>query len=138
MEASRLSFNLSPNPPKSLPKLQRPTHLNFPSQRCRFCKSHLDLKVALQSKGAQKSFRCRNKAESGDLVASGGDSGYGSRRKKMAVFVSGGGSNFRSIHEATRQGQIHGEVAVLVTDKPGLFSISIFFFFFYTVLELIK
>ncbi|KAJ6845503.1 phosphoribosylglycinamide formyltransferase, chloroplastic-like isoform X1 [Iris pallida] len=41
------------------------------------------------------------------------------RRKKLAVFVSGGGSNFRSIHEASVGGLVHGDVAVLVTDKPG-------------------
>jgi hypothetical protein len=56
-----------------------------------------------------------------------------SRRKKLAIFVSGGGSNFRSIHEASIQGVVHGDVAVLVTDKPGYFSIcssepTIFFY----------
>lgn len=44
-------------------------------------------------------------------------------KKKLAVFVSGGGSNFRSIHNASIQGLVHGDVAVLVTDKPGYFSI---------------
>ncbi|XP_051128210.1 phosphoribosylglycinamide formyltransferase, chloroplastic [Andrographis paniculata] len=39
------------------------------------------------------------------------------RRKKLAVFVSGGGSNFRSIHEATVSGSVHGEVVVLVASK---------------------
>lgn len=43
------------------------------------------------------------------------------RRKRLAIFVSGGGSNFRSIHEASIQGLIHGDVTVLVTDKPGYF-----------------
>ncbi|PKA48740.1 Phosphoribosylglycinamide formyltransferase, chloroplastic [Apostasia shenzhenica] len=41
------------------------------------------------------------------------------RRKKLAVFVSGGGSNFRSIHDSSVNGLIHGDVVVLVTDKPG-------------------
>jgi len=41
------------------------------------------------------------------------------RRKKLAVFVSGGGSNFRSIHEASKRGSLHGDVTVLVTDKSG-------------------
>ncbi|KAL4192338.1 hypothetical protein AMTRI_Chr06g193850 [Amborella trichopoda] len=41
------------------------------------------------------------------------------RRKKLAVFVSGGGSNFKSLHEASLQGRIHGEISVVVTDKPG-------------------
>lgn len=39
------------------------------------------------------------------------------RRKKLAVFVSGGGSNFRSIHEASKRGSLHGDVVVLVTNK---------------------
>ncbi|ESW33995.1 hypothetical protein PHAVU_001G115300 [Phaseolus vulgaris] len=39
------------------------------------------------------------------------------RRKKLAVFVSGGGSNFRSIHEASKRGSLHGDVTVLVTNK---------------------
>ncbi|KAJ1406214.1 Phosphoribosylglycinamide formyltransferase, active site [Sesbania bispinosa] len=39
------------------------------------------------------------------------------RRKRLAVFVSGGGSNFRSIHEASKRGSLHGDVIVLVTNK---------------------
>ncbi|KAL0310763.1 UNVERIFIED_CONTAM: Phosphoribosylglycinamide formyltransferase, chloroplastic [Sesamum angustifolium] len=39
------------------------------------------------------------------------------RRKNLAVFVSGGGSNFRSIYEATLDGSVHGDVVVLVTSK---------------------
>ncbi|KAG4940273.1 hypothetical protein JHK87_044144 [Glycine soja] len=38
-------------------------------------------------------------------------------RKKLAVFVSGGGSNFRAIHEASKRGSLHGDVLVLVTNK---------------------
>ncbi|KAL6502352.1 hypothetical protein OROHE_024630 [Orobanche hederae] len=41
------------------------------------------------------------------------------RRKNLAVFVSGGGSNFRSIHEATLDGSVHGDIVVLVTNKQG-------------------
>lgn len=41
------------------------------------------------------------------------------RRKRLAVFVSGGGSNFRAIHEAALSGAVHGDVVALVTDKPG-------------------
>ncbi|KAM5573713.1 hypothetical protein ABKV19_013315 [Rosa sericea] len=47
------------------------------------------------------------------------DLGNGIRRKKLAVFVSGGGSNFRSIHEACIRGSIHGDIVVLVTNKQG-------------------
>lgn len=119
MESSRLSVNFSPNLSNRLPKLQSQTHLNFPSQKCFFCKTHLDLKIVLHRKVTQRAFQCKNKAESGDFVATGDDSGDGFRRKKLAAFVSGGGSNFRSIHEATCRGRIHGDVAVVVTDKPG-------------------
>jgi phosphoribosylglycinamide formyltransferase len=49
--------------------------------------------------------------------SSAGYSGVG--RKRLAVFVSGGGSNFRSIHEAALGGKVNGDMVVLVTDKPG-------------------
>ncbi|KMZ65936.1 Methionyl-tRNA formyltransferase [Zostera marina] len=60
-------------------------------------------------------FRCCN---DGKYDSKGFDGSVG-MKKKLAVFVSGGGSNFRSIHEATLQGFINGEVTALVTDKPG-------------------
>ncbi|KAJ4713168.1 phosphoribosylglycinamide formyltransferase, chloroplastic-like [Melia azedarach] len=41
----------------------------------------------------------------------------GIKKKKLAVFVSGGGSNFRSIHAACVGGSVHGDVVVLVTNK---------------------
>ncbi|KAL6650603.1 hypothetical protein ACP70R_009528 [Stipagrostis hirtigluma subsp. patula] len=47
------------------------------------------------------------------------DAGAGRRRKRLAVFVSGGGSNFRAIHAATLSGAVRGDVVALVTDKPG-------------------
>lgn len=47
------------------------------------------------------------------------DLNLGIRRKNLAVFVSGGGSNFRSIHEAILRGSIHGDIVVLVASKPG-------------------
>uniref|UniRef100_A0A7N0UGU3 Phosphoribosylglycinamide formyltransferase, chloroplastic n=1 Tax=Kalanchoe fedtschenkoi TaxID=63787 RepID=A0A7N0UGU3_KALFE len=40
-------------------------------------------------------------------------------KKRLAVFVSGGGSNFRSIYEATLDGSVNGDVVVLVTNKPA-------------------
>ncbi|KAI3429267.1 hypothetical protein D9Q98_005364 [Chlorella vulgaris] len=39
--------------------------------------------------------------------------------KRLAVFVSGGGSNFRAIHAAVQQGAIAGTVAVVVSNAPG-------------------
>lgn len=49
----------------------------------------------------------------------GGDAAGAGRRKRLAVFVSGGGSNFRAIHDAALSGAVHGDVVALVTDKPG-------------------
>lgn len=43
----------------------------------------------------------------------------GSGRKKVAVFVSGGGSNFKALHQATLRNDIPGDIVVLVTDKPS-------------------
>lgn len=48
------------------------------------------------------------------------------RRKNLAVFVSGGGSNFRSIYEATLNGSVHGDIVVLVTNKHGIHAIFMF------------
>ena len=42
------------------------------------------------------------------------------RRKRLAVFVSGGGSNFKSIHGACVVGMVRGDVVVLVTNKRGI------------------
>ncbi|GAA0170083.1 transferase [Lithospermum erythrorhizon] len=39
-------------------------------------------------------------------------------KKKLGVFVSGGGSNFRAIHQGIIDGDVNGEVVVLVTNKP--------------------
>ncbi|WCJ36693.1 Phosphoribosylglycinamide formyltransferase chloroplastic [Euphorbia peplus] len=41
------------------------------------------------------------------------------KKKKLAVFVSGGGSNFKTIHDSCIQGSIHGDIVVVVTDKHG-------------------
>ena len=42
-----------------------------------------------------------------------------SERTKLAVFVSGGGSNFRAIHAGCLSNVIHGDIAFVVSDKPG-------------------
>ena len=38
--------------------------------------------------------------------------------KKLAIFISGGGSNFRSIQASILAGRIEAQVALVVTDKP--------------------
>lgn len=40
-------------------------------------------------------------------------------KKKLAVFVSGGGSNFKAIHAACLKGQINAEVVAVVSDVPS-------------------
>lgn len=71
---------------------------------------------------SRKGLECRCYAPTEGNATKGDDSGSGPWRKRLAVFVSGGGSNFKSIHAATLDGSIHGDVAVLVTDKPSEFS----------------
>ena len=67
--------------------------------------------------------------EAKDGTSNGNDLENGVRRKKLAVFVSGGGSNFRSIHEASLGGSVHGDFVVLVTNKRGFLSIFMYFYF---------
>ncbi|WOG99075.1 hypothetical protein DCAR_0518423 [Daucus carota subsp. sativus] len=68
-------------------------------------------------KGVSLRSSCFVKAKMG---CDGGDElGEGVGRKKLAVFVSGGGSNFRSIHEAILDGRINGDIAVLVAKCGG-------------------
>ncbi|KAL8555645.1 hypothetical protein ACS0TY_003450 [Phlomoides rotata] len=69
----------------------------------------------------RRNFQCRNSVEKADCR---GVSDIEEdkpktiiRRKNLAVFVSGGGSNFRSIYEATLGGSVLGDVVVLITNK---------------------
>ena len=39
--------------------------------------------------------------------------------KKIAVFVSGGGSNFRAIHRQTIQGNILGKIVMVFSNNPN-------------------
>lgn len=39
-------------------------------------------------------------------------------KARLAVFVSGGGSNFRAIHAACLDGRINAEVVAVISDKP--------------------
>lgn len=41
------------------------------------------------------------------------------RKKRLAIFVSGGGSNLRALHRSCEDGQIRGEVVMIVSNKPG-------------------
>ena len=39
--------------------------------------------------------------------------------KKIAVFVSGGGSNFLAIHHQIKQGKIPGEIVLVISNNPN-------------------
>ncbi|CAA7406851.1 unnamed protein product [Spirodela intermedia] len=67
------------------------------------------------SRASWKMLKCKS---SGSQSEGGQEEDDASPRKKLAVFVSGGGSNFRSIHVATVRGSVNGDVVLLVTDKP--------------------
>ena len=44
--------------------------------------------------------------------------------KRIAVFVSGGGSNFQAILDQIRAGRIAGEVVLVISDKPGAYALT--------------
>lgn len=69
--------------------------------------------------GVLKVFQCRDSVLEAASISEEKCRSKSSLRKNLAVFVSGGGSNFRSIHNASSNGLIHGDVVVLVTNKPG-------------------
>lgn len=61
---------------------------------------------------------CKNSVEKvSNLVSEKEGSKSWVKRKRLAVFVSGGGSNFRSINQACIEGSVNGDVVVLVTNK---------------------
>lgn len=70
---------------------------------------------------SKQKFKCKSSIEKVEISSSDDSGGLkeGIRRKNLAVFVSGGGSNFRAIHEAILGGSVHGDIVVLVTDKHG-------------------
>ncbi|XP_073006516.1 phosphoribosylglycinamide formyltransferase, chloroplastic isoform X2 [Typha latifolia] len=76
-------------------------------------KSHVQMTRISQRSLEYKCYSSKN-----ENIIMGGNMEIEVRRKRLAIFVSGGGSNFRAINEAIVKGLIHGDVAVLVTDKP--------------------
>ncbi|MGM9928336.1 MAG: phosphoribosylglycinamide formyltransferase [Bacillus sp. (in: firmicutes)] len=44
--------------------------------------------------------------------------------KKIAVFASGSGSNFQSIADSIKQGQLQAEIVLLVCDRPSAFAVE--------------
>ncbi|KAF5197347.1 Phosphoribosylglycinamide formyltransferase [Thalictrum thalictroides] len=96
-------------------------YTKFPYQNWVSFKPHYSTKLFSQRVGVNFSLKGKNNVDDklDNVVCVGDDdSVVGIRRKKLAVFVSGGGSNFKSIHEACVKGLVRGDVAVLVTNKP--------------------
>lgn len=47
------------------------------------------------------------------------------KKTKIAVFVSGGGTNLQALIDAEKAGKIpHGEIALVVASKPGVFALE--------------
>lgn len=44
--------------------------------------------------------------------------------KRIAVFVSGGGSNFQAILDQISDGRIAGKVVLVISDKPGAYALT--------------
>ncbi|KAL2935546.1 Phosphoribosylglycinamide formyltransferase chloroplastic [Bienertia sinuspersici] len=90
----------------------QPTKLNFVASNptcclgsCRIRNCRRQLVCAVSSQKVE------------DFLADLGHDNLKPSRKRLAVFVSGGGSNFKAIHAATCSGTILGDVVVLVTNK---------------------
>nr|XP_016501433.1 PREDICTED: phosphoribosylglycinamide formyltransferase, chloroplastic-like [Nicotiana tabacum] len=123
MEAQRLSFGLSSTlstspiqnqkyPIFKIPSFSYTSPNNLPLKGF-FLKPHFSF-------APKKIFQCINCLEGIEKQSVTVPNNSGSKelkKKNLVVFVSGGGSNFRSIYEATIEGTVHGEVAVLVTNK---------------------
>lgn len=45
-------------------------------------------------------------------------------RTNIAVFASGSGSNFQAIHDAIQLGELHAQIALVVTDQPQAFVVQ--------------
>ena len=83
------------------------TEINYP----RFQKSENLRDVAASSSPLPPEFR------SGQERGTGGIDGV-EAKKRLAVFVSGGGSNFRAIYDSIQNGSCNGEIVVVVTNAP--------------------
>ncbi|HEY8344303.1 MAG TPA: phosphoribosylglycinamide formyltransferase [Bacillota bacterium] len=44
--------------------------------------------------------------------------------KKVAVLVSGGGSNLQALLDATRSGEIPAEITLVISNKPGVYALK--------------
>ncbi|KAF7145064.1 hypothetical protein RHSIM_Rhsim04G0089100 [Rhododendron simsii] len=121
MEARSFISGFCSNPIINNP-IQNPSKASFPtvpsySNQVSF-KTIYSLSWKLDS--LEYKLQCRSSLQKVEAVSGDTESQKsGDRKKNLAVFVSGGGSNFRSIHKAIVEGSVEGEIVVLVTNKPG-------------------
>ncbi|WRX27023.1 Formyl transferase [Theobroma cacao] len=112
----------SPKNPRNSLSSSPPSH-SYPS-----CFIKLKYRVSFRPQCSPASQRlrslsrleCKNSVEKvSNVVSEKEDSTTLIKRKRLAVFVSGGGSNFRSIHQACVEGSVNGDVVVLVSNKQA-------------------
>lgn len=73
-----------------------------------------------RSPTSRESGRSSSRAFSPNAVAGDASgSGVAGEAKRLAVFASGGGSNFRAIHDAIGNGKINGSIELVVSDKAS-------------------
>ncbi|KAG8658283.1 phosphoribosylglycinamide formyltransferase, chloroplastic [Manihot esculenta] len=108
-------------PPKQLFLTLHPSSSSSSSSSSAVCFKTPLLVSRTSAKAYFKRLECVNSTEKlGNVVFDKEDyKNPDIKRKKLAVFVSGGGSNFKSIHQACLQGTANGDVVVLVTNKNG-------------------
>ncbi|CAL9117309.1 unnamed protein product [Musa textilis] len=97
------------------------SHCKVPYRRQVLAKAFSGSEIVLQKARSKTwGFECRCSAQEMESYAATDNTSQSlTQRKRLAVFVSGGGSNFKAIHEAAKEGLVHGDIMVLVTDKPG-------------------
>ncbi|CAI0378094.1 unnamed protein product [Linum tenue] len=121
-------FCSNPIFPPPVPKTLNKPFLALPcrwSDRAHRCLSFEGTRFSASPETAKNrrfpKLECVNTRASQEIIKDAGDEKMkkkpGVAKKKLAVFVSGGGSNFKSIHEACHEGSVHGDVIALVTNK---------------------
>ena len=106
---------------------QRPVKWNVASSQCRQVEVPGGLRTSVGNRvRSNKECGARDVSDTGTFTkrqvaaraANAAEKG-GGEVKRIAVFVSGGGSNLKSIFEAGVNGSIFGRVVLVVSDKPG-------------------
>ncbi|MED6218325.1 Phosphoribosylglycinamide formyltransferase (GART) [Stylosanthes scabra] len=101
------------------PSLPLPSHKKFQTLPCAVPKNlGIQRLCCSYTEGNNKRVFCVSRTVVDEAKNVKGEAATPVRRKKLAVFVSGGGSNFKSIHQSSLKGSLHGDVLVLVTNKP--------------------